>query len=147
MQPADDTTRGVTAGGDDAVPPIRVLLLEDDALDAELLAACLDASGFAASIERVDTRDAFEAALARGGFDVVLSDFSLPSYDGTRALQATRALAPDVPFLFVSGAIGEELAIESLRRGATDYVLKHRLDRLGPALRRALREREDRIQR
>ncbi|UJR83871.1 response regulator [Sandaracinus amylolyticus] len=122
---------------------MRILHLEDDPHDAELVQEHLAREGLEARIVRVGDRDAFERELVAGGFDLVLSDYELPSYDGRTALDRARESAPDVPFVFVSGAIGEEIAIESLKRGATDYVLKHRLDRLGPAVRRALREREN----
>ncbi|AKF03653.1 response regulator [Sandaracinus amylolyticus] len=122
---------------------MRILHLEDDPRDAELVHEHLASDGLEARIVRVGDRDAFERELAGGGFDLVLSDYELPAYDGRAALDRARESAPDVPFVFVSGAIGEEIAIESLKRGATDYVLKHRLERLGPAVRRALREREN----
>jgi signal transduction histidine kinase len=122
-------------------------LLEDNELDAELIAEQLAAAGFEAAITRVESKAEFERALAGGTPDVVLADFSLPSYDGLSALAAARQIASEVPFIFVSGAIGEELAIDTLRRGATDYVLKGRLHRLGPAVSRALDEREERAAR
>jgi signal transduction histidine kinase len=86
------------------------------------------------------TKAQFEAALNEKTFDIILSDFSIPSYDGISALAAARSALPDVPFLFVSGTIGEERAVEGLKFGATDYVLKDRLGRLGPSMRRALKE-------
>ncbi len=124
--------------------PIRVLLVEDSPLDAELVSARMEADGLSTVVTRVDTRDALVAALDGGAVDVVLSDFQLPDFDGMAALDIVRSRLPDVPFVFVSGALGEELAIDTLRRGATDYVLKHRLERLSPAVRRALREAADR---
>lgn len=126
---------------------ISVLLLEDSPLDAELVIEQLAMSDLKCAVNRVDNREDFVRALEEGAVDVILSDFSLPSYDGFSALAAAQKLAPEVPFLFVSGAIGEELAIDSLRRGATDYVLKHRLDRLAPAVRRALQEADERAAR
>src|SRR5205823_2381032 len=92
----------------------------------------------------VVTREAFVAALERKRFDLILSDFALPTFDGFSALAIARELAPDLPFIFVSGAMGEDRAVESLRSGATDYVLKQRLTRLGPAVVRALREASER---
>jgi signal transduction histidine kinase len=126
--------------------PCRVLLLEDDPLDAELILAHLADGGVVCAASRVDTRDGFRAALA-GPLDLILADYSLPTFDGAEALQLARRERPEVPFLFVSGAMGEEKAVEALRAGATDYVLKHRLERLAPCVRRALREAEDRAER
>ncbi|MDQ3036082.1 MAG: response regulator, partial [Myxococcota bacterium] len=139
------TDRDAAASG---VPgPITILVLEDDDRDAELLAARLELDGVQAVIVRAHDRLSFLRALGTGGLDLILSDYHLPSYDGHAALESARDLAPDVPFLFVSGAMGEEIAIESLKRGATDYVLKHRLERLGPAVRRALSERANQRER
>ncbi len=127
--------------------PVRVLHLEDNPLDAELVLAALKEGGVQASAVRVDTRADFEAALREGPVDVILADYSLPAFDGIAALQLARELRPEVPFIFVSGALGEELATETLRNGATDYVLKHRLERLAPAVLRALRETRERTER
>lgn len=118
----------------------RILHLEDDPLDAELILRRLEADGLNCQIERVDTEAAFLQALERGGVDLVLADFSLPGADGMEALQLARQVKPDVPFLIVSGVIGEEVAVDSLHNGATDYILKDRLSRLTPAVRRALDE-------
>jgi signal transduction histidine kinase len=126
---------------------LTVLLLEDNPLDAELALETLRDGGFACEVERVETREAFLAAVEACGFDLILADYSLPSFDGLTALEIAREKCPDIPFLFVSGAIGEELAIETLKSGATDYVLKQRLGRLAPSVRRALREAEDRRER
>ncbi len=123
--------------------PIRILLLEDSPLDAELTAAALDEAGLRHELSRVDTAAEFAAAVDAGP-DVILSDYLLPAFDGAAALRLARERQPGVPFIFLSGALGEELAIESLRDGATDYVLKHRLARLAPAVRRAVREAADR---
>ena len=126
---------------------LRILHLEDDARDAELIQENLVAEGFACDITRVQTEEEFLTAAERGLFDMILADFSLPSFDGLSALIIAQEKCPDVPFIFVSGAIGEEMAIETLRKGATDYVLKHRLSRLGPAIARALKEVEERNRR
>ena len=126
--------------------PLRILHLEDDVADAELVHAALEAEGMACEVTRVETRAGFQAALAQR-FDVILADHSLPGFDGLSALTLARQTCPDVPFIFVSGTLGEEVAIEALKRGATDYVVKQRLSRLGPSVRRALgeaREREER---
>jgi PAS domain S-box-containing protein len=129
------------------VPKVRVLLLEDSPLDAELVCARLAKAGVDCEFERVESREDFVAALDRGAFDIILADYSLPSFDGLSALEIAHAHSPHVPFLFVSGGLGEEVAIESLKRGATDYVLKHRLERLAPAVTRALDEARGRADR
>ncbi len=121
---------------------LYILLLEDNRLDAELIQATLGAGGIDADFTRVSTCAEFIHSLETTCPDVILSDYSLPGFDGVSALALARTRCPGVPFLFVSGAIGEELAIESLKKGATDYVLKHRLDRLVPAVERAEREAE-----
>src|SRR5258706_7575880 len=126
---------------------LRVLHLEDDPNDAELIQAELEASGYQVAIEHVMSRESFSAALRNGGFDLTLSDYALPGFDGLSALQIARELAPDVPFILVSGQIGEEAAVESVRGGATDYVLKQRLSRLGPSGKPALAEVEERRKR
>src|SRR5436305_2080010 len=126
---------------------IRVLLLEDNPLDAELTLASLEEGGMACVAQRVETRDEFLAALRGEGVDVILADYKLPAFDGISALRLAREEAPAVPFLFVMGALGEELAIETLKSGATDYVLKQRLERLVPSLQRALREATERAER
>jgi diguanylate cyclase (GGDEF)-like protein/PAS domain S-box-containing protein len=131
-----------------AVTPLRVLLLEDMPTDAELTLRELRKAGIRLVSERVDTREAFAHALHEFRPDVILSDFSLPqSFDGLAALEIARDALPDIPYIFVSGTIGEDRAVEAMKRGATDYVLKDRLDRLVPVVRRALdeyREREAR---
>ena len=124
-----------------------ILLLEDNVLDAELTCASLGIEEGDCHVERVDEEATFESALRGRTFDLILADYSLPSFDGITALDIAQRLQPETPFIFVSGALGEELAIETLKRGATDYVLKHRLERLRPSVLRALREREERKQR
>jgi len=120
--------------------PLNILNLEDNAEDAELNMAMLSARWPGSKLTRVATRAEFIAALDRGGFDIILSDHSMPGFNGVEALSFARAKRPEIPFLFVSGTIGEDSAIEALKHGATDYVLKHRLMRLIPAVDRALRE-------
>jgi len=119
---------------------IRILHLDDDPNDHELVLEALQADGLSCDVEFVSARKDFERALALDGFDVILSDFKLPDYDGLAALRLVRRMHPDQPFILVSGTIGEQAAIESLRSGATDYVLKDRLNALGPSVRRALAE-------
>jgi PAS domain S-box-containing protein len=122
---------------------LRILNLEDSANDAALNGEMLSARWPECQVMRVETREDFVAALAEGGVDIILSDFTMPGFDGQEALALARKKWPEVPFLFVSGTIGEETAIEALKNGATDYVLKHRLLRLIPAVERALREAEE----
>ena len=117
---------------------VRILHLEDDAADAELVQAMLESAGMVCRITRVQTGDEFGEALRQGGYDVILADYRLPTYDGMSALRLAQELARDVPFIFVSGTMGEDAAIEGLREGATDYVLKQKLSRLVPAVKRAL---------
>ncbi|MFA4903116.1 MAG: PAS domain S-box protein [Desulfobaccales bacterium] len=126
---------------------LRILILEDMASDAELMTYELRQARIDFSYRRVTDREQFLAALDEEKPDVILSDFHLPGFDGLEALALAQARYPEVPFIFVSGAMGEEVAIESLKRGATDYVLKDRLSRLGPAVQRALREAEERLER
>jgi serine phosphatase RsbU (regulator of sigma subunit) len=123
---------------------LRILHLEDDPADVELVEATLVAEGIGCSMVVVATRDEFVAALEEGGFDLVLADFALPTFDGMTALSIVHEKYPDLPFIFVSGRMGEEAAIDSLRNGATDYVLKNKLSRLAPAVNRALSEAEER---
>jgi signal transduction histidine kinase len=127
--------------------PLRILHLEDDPLDAELVKSTLDGDGIACKITQVKTRKHFVAAIERGGFDIIFADYSLPDFDGISALAIARIRRPSIPFIFISGAMGEELAIETLKSGATDYVLKNRLSRLIPSVHRALNEAEERSER
>jgi PAS domain S-box-containing protein len=126
---------------------LRIIHLEDNSQDQELVQSLLERDGLVCEVQQVETRGSFEAALDRGECDLIISDFTLPSYDGMSALNLARQKRPEIPYLFVSGTLGEEQAIESLKSGATDYVLKHHLDRLVPAVRRALREADERTQR
>lgn len=126
---------------------LRVLHLEDSRVDAELVREMLAANGLVVEADRVETRDQFVVALDRGGFDLIIADYSLPAFDGMTALELARERCPDIPFLFVTGALKDDSAVETLRRGATDFIVKHRLVRLVPAVQRAIREREERQQR
>ena len=126
---------------------LRILHLEDNPTDAELLRAILERQGVNSTIKRVETREAFQAALEREPFDLILSDFTLPSFDGLSALTIAREKRPELPFIFVSGTIGEDAAVESLKRGATDYVLKDRPSRLGASLKRAVQEAQSQVER
>lgn len=126
---------------------LSILNLEDNQDDFELLRLKLAKEGIRCSAVRVETKDAFVSALEKGVFDVILSDYSLPAFDGLSALKIAKEKCPGLPFIFLSGAIGEEFAIETLKIGATDYVLKDNLSRLAPSIERALREAEDRAER
>ena len=127
--------------------PLRILLLEDSAMDAELIQELLEADHFVCEVIRVQTRAEFLAALDDAGIDLILADYTLPSFDGLSALKLAMNARPDLPFIFVSGSLGEEKAIEALKIGATDYVLKTRLSRLVPSVQRALREARERAER
>ena len=118
--------------------PLNILHLEDDPNDAALVRAVLETEGIACSTIRVQNERDFVAALEGGGIDLVLSDFSMPDFDGVSATKIVRARWPDIPFIFVSGTLGEERAAEAIRHGAADYVLKDDLVRLAPAVRRTM---------
>lgn len=124
--------------------PLKIVLLEDVATDAELIKAELEREDIAFEAQRVTSRDGFKLALEARVPDLILTDYNLPAFDGMAALEMALERRPNVPVVFVSGAIGEERAIETMRQGATDYVLKDRLSRLGPAVKRALREARER---
>src|SRR4030095_2495350 len=109
--------------------------------------ATLEAGGFHCKMTRVDTQLAFDTLLEQGGFDLILADYTLPSFDGLSALKLATERCPEVPFIFVSGTLDEEIAIESLKVGATDYVFKTKMSRIVPSVRRALREADERIRR
>jgi len=127
--------------------PLRVLHLEDTPFDAELIRCTLEDEGFDCELALVRTKETFERAITESHFDLILSDYAVPGYDGLSALAFVRKTHPSVPFILVSGKLGEEQAVNSLISGATDYVLKNRLGRLTPAVRRALSEAEAQIQR
>lgn len=146
MGPAP-TIRPPGPEGSEAPPvdrELRVLLLEDNAPHAELVEHFLRESGLKFRLVRVETRDEYIRQLDELRPDMILSDYALPAFDGYGALGIAKERAPNVPFIFVTGTMGEEVAIETLKNGATDYVLKTRLARLGPAVQRALRESAER---
>jgi len=127
--------------------PLRILSIEDDPKDTKLIQDLLETEGVVCEVTRVDTEAALLAFFEQGGIDLILSDYTLPSFDGISALKLAIKACPDVPFIFVSGTLGEEVAIEALKIGATDYVLKTRLSRLAPSVLRALRESTQRAER
>jgi PAS domain S-box-containing protein len=130
----------------DDVPatPIRILMVEDSALDAELITLQLRRAGLPFTVERTWSDQGMRDALAAHDFDVILADHVLPGFSGDLALELAGALAPEVPFIFVSGTLSEELAVEALKRGARDYVVKSRLQRLPDAILRAINEAQER---
>ena len=124
--------------------PIRILMVEDSALDAELITLQLRRAGLPFTVERTWSDQGMRDALAAHDFDVILADHVLPGFSGDLALELAGALAPEVPFIFVSGTLSEELAVEALKRGARDYVVKSRLQRLPDAILRAINEAQER---
>ena len=123
---------------------IKILLVEDRPEDADLIVRELRRSGLSIDSRRVDSPSAYEHALAAFAPDLILSDYTLPGFDGSEALRIAQRRRPDTPFIFVSGTIGEERAIETLKQGAVDYVLKDNRARLAPAVERALKDAEER---
>src|SRR5438128_134619 len=117
---------------------LQILALEDERADVDLILATLAKANIDCQMVQVETEPDFVDALEKGSIDLILSDHSLPTFDGLSALKIAVEKAPGVPFIFVSGSMGEELAIELIKSGATDYVLKDRLSRLAPAVRRAV---------
>ncbi len=122
--------------------PIKLLLLEDDPLDAELNITALEAEGYKCEWKRVQTKDEFIGALEKPDYDIIFIDYNLPAFDGMSALYILGEHELDIPALLVSGNLGEELAIDSMKAGAVDYVHKDRLNRLVPSVKRALKESE-----
>jgi signal transduction histidine kinase len=127
--------------------PIKILHLEDDPNDSELLSMILADENIPSEVHRVETRKDFETALEAQRWSLVISDYSLPSFDGLKALSLTRERLGDMPFILFSGTIGEETAIECLKRGATDYVLKQRPARLVAAVRSVFNAADERERR
>src|SRR3989338_209650 len=123
--------------------PLRILHVEDSPNDAKLVEATLQQEGIACDALRVETRADYISALEQSRFDLILGDYTMPGFDGLTALKIAQEKRPDVPFIFVSGTLGEDVAIEALKHGAVDYVLKDRLSRLVPCVKRALRQVEE----
>ncbi|MCD4790066.1 MAG: response regulator [Bacteroidales bacterium] len=121
---------------------LNILNLEDNSDDAELIVRELKKEGFVFEWKRVETETSFKKALAEKP-DIILSDYKLPSFDGMAAIKLQQQTAPDIPLILVSGTIGEELAVECVKAGATDYVLKDKISRLCPVIKRAIKEAEE----
>ena len=124
--------------------PLRVLIVEDQEDDAALMLRELRRAQFEPEYERVETEDELTSALGQGGWDIVLSDHGLPRFNSLQALNMVHESGLDVPFIIVSGSIGEDLAVAAMKSGAHDYIMKNNLARLGPAVERELREAETR---
>ena len=125
---------------------LKVLIVEDNLDDAKMVLRELKRDGFEPISQRVDTETAFLDGL-QSDLDFILSDYSMPEFSGLRALELLKKSGLEIPFILISGTIGEDIAVEAMKLGATDYLLKDRLARLGPAVRRALQEVEERNQR
>jgi signal transduction histidine kinase len=126
--------------------PIRILHLEDNPADAEIVSVALKSGLPGFQLEHVKTEQSFVSALDRNGFDLILADYAMPGFDGLSALEMVREKHPETPCILVSGSAGEEIAVECLKRGAMDYIHKDRLSRLVPAVQRALREADERVE-
>lgn len=119
---------------------MKILHVEDNSYDAEIIAACLAEAGLSCDITRTQTSAEYQALLEQPGWDLILSDYALPSFNGISALRFAVKKCPEVPFIFVSGVLGEDIAVETLKMGASDYVVKSNLGRLGYVIFRAQRE-------
>jgi PAS domain S-box-containing protein len=124
--------------------PLRVLVVEDSEFDAQMMISLLRKGGYDVTSERVETPDALKAALANRAWDLVLSDYNLPEFNAPAALQLLKDSALDLPFIIVSGGIGEDIAVAAMKAGAHDYLMKGNLHRLVPAVERELREAANR---
>jgi len=127
--------------------PLRLLHVEDSEDDALLVLRELRRSGYDVACQRVETAAALKNALAQEPWDVIISDYNMPNFSGTEALQLLKQSGLDVPLIYVSGAIGEDTAVAIMKAGAHDYIMKGNLKRLAPAIARELREAEQRTER
>lgn len=139
--------KAITAQSPRPREKLQILHLDDNLVDSELCLATLVSGGLDCDVFRVDSEAEFIGSLKKRKVDIIISDYSLPAFDGKSALAYASKHHPDIPFIFVSGIIGEDAAIDSLVNGATDYVLKHRFSRLLPAVQRAVRESTEREKR
>jgi len=119
---------------------LRVLIVEDSKVDAELIALEFTHDGYAIKWERVETSEAMKKALEKRKWDIVISDYSMPRFSGLEALKLVQKKTPDLPFILISGVIGEDLAVEAMKEGAHDYIMKDNMKRLLPAVERELKE-------
>lgn len=142
-----EPVRGPALSGKPAGRPLRILHLEDSPSDSELALEHLLAEGVSCTLRRVETREQFEAALAEGGMDLILADYQLPGFDGLAAFSIALQSRPELPFIILTGNLGEDYAVDTLKLGVTDYVLKQSLSRLAPAVHRALGAQRERAQR
>src|SRR5512146_346771 len=120
--------------------PLHLLIIEDSPDDAQLMARTIQRGGFDVQFERVETESALRAALQQDGWDLALCDYTLPAFNAVKALELVKESGKDLPFIIVSGSIGEEMAIAALRGGANDFMLKGNLARLVPAIQRELQD-------
>src|SRR5574341_302619 len=127
--------------------PLRVLIIEDSEDDTELLLRETRRGGYEVEFERVETAEAMRSALTQKTWDLILSDYTMPQFSAPKALEALKASGLDLPFIIISGTIGEETAVTALKAGASDFLVKGKLARLGPAIERELREAESRRER
>ena len=135
---SDDAAGCIAEGA--TLRTLKILHVEDNSFDAEIIAGCLAEAGLSCDITRTQTSAEFQALLEQPGWDVILSDYALPSFNGISALRFAVRQVPDVPFIFVSGVLGEDIAVETLKMGASDYVVKSHMGRLGYVVLRARRE-------
>jgi len=126
------------------VKPLRVLFVEDSEDDAKLLLRELRQIGYEVAFERVETDAAMRAMLTETPWDLILSDYTLPKFSAPQALETLKSSGLDIPFIIISGTIGEEIAVTALKAGANDFLIKGKYARLGPAIERELREAESR---
>src|SRR5881396_359486 len=124
--------------------PLRVLNIEDSERDAELLRRHLSRAGYDLTVERLDTAEGMRAALKTAEWDVILCDYSMPQFDSLRALAVLKETDVDLPFIIISGTVGESVAVEAMRAGAHDYLMKDNLVRLVPTIEREMQEAENR---
>lgn len=126
---------------------INILHLEDDPFDSELIENEIRNGGIEFEYHRVDTKESFIGEIESIKYDLILADYKLPAFNGAAALEISRKLCPDIPFVVISGTLGDDIAVEMVKNGATDYVLKQRLIRLVPVIERAIHENDERMKR
>jgi two-component system, cell cycle sensor histidine kinase and response regulator CckA len=134
----------MTSGAENTGRPLQVLIIEDSEDDLDLLVRELRRSGFEPSYQCVKSATDLIAMLDRQQWDLFIGDYTMPGFSGTQALSIVRSRGIEAPFIFVSGTIGEDVAVSAMRAGAQDYVIKGNLKRLGPAIERELRESDAR---